>query len=180
MRTLLLLLLLCASAQAAIYRWVDDNGVAHYSDLPPHGQAQPVTITPGSQVSWRTLSPQRQAQPQAEAVVPGYSLAILSPQQDATVRSNEGKLTIRLATEPKPAPDHSLQLLIDGQAHQVTGSRLTLANLDRGSHQLQAIIVDQQGALLAQSPPVTVHLHRQSRLFGKPRHQQPPVQTPVP
>ncbi|WP_028109312.1 DUF4124 domain-containing protein [Ferrimonas futtsuensis] len=173
MRTLLLLLLLGASAQAAVYRWVDANGVAHYSDLPPNDQARPVPIPPGSRVPLRASSIPDQGQRSAEAAAPSYSLAILSPQQDATVRSNVGKLTIRVAADPKPAPDHNLHLLVDGQAHPVQGQSLTLNNLDRGTHQLQAVVVDHRGAMLAQSPPVTIHLHRQSKLFGKPRHQQP-------
>ncbi|WP_417349795.1 DUF4124 domain-containing protein [Ferrimonas sp.] len=180
MRTLLLLLLLCAPAQATVYLWVDANGVAHYSDLPPHGQAQPVTITPGSRVSLRSPTFPDREQSATQAAIPGYSLAILSPEQDATVRSNQGKLTIRVAADPKPAADHSLQLLVDGQAHRLQGHRLTLNNLDRGTHQLQAVVVDQQGALLAQSPAVTIHLHRQSRLFGKPRHQQTASPPPIP
>ncbi|WP_169307140.1 DUF4124 domain-containing protein [Ferrimonas sediminicola] len=179
MRTLLLLLLLCAQGQAAIYRWVDDRGVIHYGDLPPPGQAEPVTLTPGNRVTLHapilpTVSP-----PPVETAA-HYTLAIINPAPDATLRSNQGRLAVRVTTDPKPAPDHSLQLLVDDRLHPLKGGRITLENVDRGSHRLQALMVDAEGALLAESQAITVHLHRQSRLFGNPRHQQPPAENTPP
>jgi type IV secretory pathway VirB10-like protein len=63
-------LLLPAAVQAGMYKWVDPQGVTHYGDQPPPGQAaQPVTPPPppasGSQAEEKSLMEQSKAADEA-------------------------------------------------------------------------------------------------------------------
>ncbi len=54
--TLILLLLICTPLQAAVHRWVDENGNVHYSDRAPAKQkTQQITIQPRSAPDPATL-----------------------------------------------------------------------------------------------------------------------------
>ena len=41
-------LALASSAFGAVYKWTDEEGVTHFSDLPPHQGAQRITVKPAS------------------------------------------------------------------------------------------------------------------------------------
>lgn len=64
----MLLLALNALAQDGLYKWVDDKGVVHYSDMPPDGKAggklqiKPQPPLDGSQAAPRSRSWQEQLQ----------------------------------------------------------------------------------------------------------------------
>ncbi|SDJ90375.1 protein of unknown function [Ferrimonas sediminum] len=166
MRTLLLLLLISNLAHGTVYRWVDANGVVHYSDTAPaHARADRLTPSPGSQITIRSMTLAPASNTQTDDAAPQYQLTLLAPAADATLRDNHGRITVKAAIAPVLAKDHQLVLLIDGQAQPMAGKTLTLDNVDRGSHQLQLQIIDGQGQLLGSSDAITVHLHRQSALF---------------
>lgn len=108
---------------------------------------------------------------------PYTALAIMAPSDEETLRDNGGNVTIRIAATPrlKRRAQHRLRVLLDGALQPVSSDQmtLTLQNLDRGSHQLVAIIVDAQQAELIRSDAVTIYLHRRSLLHPnqKPRNE---------
>ncbi|USD37685.1 DUF4124 domain-containing protein [Ferrimonas sp. SCSIO 43195] len=165
MRILLLLLLISGLAQGTVYRWVDANGVVHYSDTAPaKARADRLQPTADSQVRIRPMTLPAGSDPQAEDTAPHYQLTLLTPTADATLRDNRGRITVKAAVTPALARNHRLLLLLDGQAQAMNGKAMTLDNVDRGSHQLQLQAIDDQGQLLGSSDAITVHLHRQSVL----------------
>lgn len=57
-----------------------------------------------------------------------------------------------------------MQLLVDGAPYGAPGraTQVTLTDVDRGEHQLQAVVVDGDGAELLRSPPSVFFLHKHS------------------
>ncbi|GAA4894063.1 DUF4124 domain-containing protein [Ferrimonas pelagia] len=164
-KPLLLCLLIAFGSNAQIYKWVDDDGKVHYSDKPRSG-ATAVSLKPGSTVhlptSTRSLSTESQADEQI-----AYRIDLIAPEDEATVRNNQGQLDLQIALEPALAADHRVQLWLDGRLSRTLGSggSFALDDLDRGEHQLQAKVIDKSGKVLALSPTRTVFMHRHSRLF---------------
>lgn len=61
-----LALLLALPAQAAVYRWVDDDGVVQYGDYPPAG-IEAELIDPGAGIADEVADPQPTLEPETEA-----------------------------------------------------------------------------------------------------------------
>lgn len=162
--------LLTGPAAAQIYSWTDAEGNRVFSDQPREGasavELQPTNVVPPapSRDAGQSLS---SSQPVAAALY--QELSITDPAHDSAVRSNEGELAITVTTNPPLSGSHLLKLSIDGVLSQTgmpgTGAavhQLIAQNIDRGSHDIAAVIVDARGAELQRSTPVTVHLQRTS------------------
>lgn len=93
-------------------------------------------------------------------------ISIVQPNNATTIHSNPGKLTVRVR-HAGGAPGGGVQLLLDGAAlpkvyrHNV----ITLEGIDRGSHNLQAVLLDAEGKQLAASATVTFYMWHASRLY---------------
>ena len=174
MRYLLLLvsLTLCFGvwAQDRVYKRVNPDGSVEYSDQPTQG-AEVMKVPKGStftmpETSSRTTAPADT--PAEETKVRYDSLEISRPTNDETIRSNEGKLTALARVVPELASDHRFRWSMDGEIVQdVNSPELRLNNVDRGSHTLQAEIVDADGKVIISSETITFHLMRY-RIPGTP------------
>lgn len=173
MMRLVLGLLLVLPVQAAVYKWVDGQGNVHYGDTPPIEGAQPVDLPDYSRYAPRPLAAPPAAQggdvPDA-AVAASPSryerLAIVSPAQNDTVRSAQGTVTVQLEIEPDLGEDHAILFVLDGQRVEppAKGTSFTLNELDRGSHTLQASVIDAAQRVLLSSDTVIFTLRRPSLL----------------
>ena len=167
MRYLLLLvgLTLCFGvfAQDRVYKRVNPDGSVEYSDQPTQG-AEVINVPKGStftlpEASARTASPADTAAEETKVVYD--SLEISRPTNDETIRSNEGKVTALARVVPELDANHRFRWSLDGEIVQdVNSPELRLNNIDRGSHTLQAEIVDADGKVVISSESVTVHLMR--------------------
>ena len=100
---------------------------------------------------------------------PNAQVTIREPQADATVHDNSGNLRVAVEVAPALRPGERLVITIDGVAvAQGTSMVFDIAGVDRGTHDVQASVVDASGAVRGASAPVTFHLWRASRLFPKP------------
>lgn len=164
--------LLAGPASAQIYSWTDAEGKRVYSDQPRPG-ASTVELKPTNVVQPPpTVNTSRQDQDtgqQPSASNPYQQLSISNPAHDSSIRSNAGDLTLTVVTDPPLSGSHLLKVSIDGVVSQtgVPGSgaathQLTVHNVDRGSHELSAVVVDARGEELQRSPSITVHLQRTS------------------
>jgi hypothetical protein len=157
-------------ALAAIYQTTDEQGNVVFSDAPSSG-SKPVDLPPlptYSAPKYRAPEPAQDGS--GEAGAKGYSsLRIQQPEPDATIRDNTGAVAVTVAIEPKlnQAAGHRLQFLLDGQpvGDPATQTSTTLPNVDRGAHQVQAVVVDASGNELKRSETVNFYLHRQSVNF---------------
>ena len=163
---LLFSLPLCASAE--FYKWVDESGVVHYTDKRPDDGAVPLDLpksmffNPGNRTS-SSSSAGKQQDTATEDLGSYQKLAISKPANGETVRSNEGNVTVIVELEPNLGKTHLLQLFLDGEAvgGGLKTSSMMLQNVERGTHRLQANVINAEGGVIATSNTVTFELKRE-------------------
>lgn len=161
LRLVLLLLAFPGMSSAKIYRWVDEQGVEHFSDKPKQGSQEIQLPDPGHYKP--SPSPKRKPQkPIIEERAEYESLAITEPTQNATVRNNAGRVSVSVTTQPNLHAGHKLQLLLDGRrvGRPSATTQFVLLDVYRGAHTLAAIIIDAKGKTLHQSDAVRFYMHR--------------------
>ncbi|MGE5338948.1 MAG: hypothetical protein ACM3PU_14045 [Gemmatimonadota bacterium] len=103
---------------------------------------------------------------QAQTPSAARTISITAPANDETVHSNTGDLDVTVRVSPRPTPNQTVVIALDDhEAARGARSRLHLSGVVRGTHTLQARLVDAQGSVLAQSEPVTFHMWQASKLF---------------
>lgn len=150
-------------AQDRVYKRVNPDGSVEYSDQPLQG-AEVMKVPKGSTFTMpeTTTSTAAPADSTAEETGVTYdSLEITEPANDKTIRSNEGKVSALARVVPGLASNHRFRWRMDGEIVQdVNSPELRLNNIDRGSHTLQAEIVDADGKVVISSEIITFHLMR--------------------
>jgi len=179
-RGLALVSLVCAAtlfpgspeAATTVYRSVDADGNVTFTDQPPTPgeEAEAVEIREPASFSapapvatdeetWSAEGEAGEDFDQAPFVYTG--LAIVAPAADEGVRENAGNVTVIAAVEPELQPGHEIEVLLDGEAIAgAAGTSVVLTDIERGSHTLEARIVDESGAILISSAPSTFHMLR--------------------
>jgi hypothetical protein len=173
---------LAAFASAATYKWVDKNGVVHYSDRPQPGaelvELQPAqTFTP-SRSSASSTTTQRPTPTVAQ--VEYIKLDLWKPENDDTFTNTAQQVDVRLRLEPALAAGHSIWLYLDGKRVDglpQSGESFTLNDVYRGSHSLYAIVANSKGEPQVRSQTVTFHVQQTS--LNSPQRQPQPVVTPL-
>ncbi len=169
---LLVLVVAPALAVAAVYRWVEPDGTVVFSDQ-PHRGARKVIIPPANVYEPGKLPNPTPAASTTQGAVLHRVLRISAPAPDATVRRNNGDITVRMEVKPPLRTDRgqAIALVLDGKrlAKRYRAPRAVLRNVDRGTHTLQAQILNGAGKVLMSSPSVTFHLMRYSRLLAPAR-----------
>jgi hypothetical protein len=168
--TAILLLIFMAAARAEIYKSIDADGEVIYSDQPSRGAERvsmptlPTYTPPRSPgVVGRTAS--AVAEPQHYE-----SFSLTSPVNEATIRNNLGTVEIEASLTPSLMTElgHGIQFYLDGVAYGAVTNRttMTLGNVDRGTHQLSARVMDASGKVLLATTEITVFVKRASKLHG--------------
>ena len=173
MRKVLILIAVFASGllQAQVYRSVDKDGNVIFSDQQTKGA---VEVEVKELETVKSLGvPESNASGASKKQPPQLvykNIAINNPQDDQAVRENSGNLNVTVLVEPKLRGMHKLVLYLDGEEY-AAGSSTTfqLENLDRGTHQLRAAVVDADGRQQISSKSVKFHMLRQSVLQPKPK-----------
>ncbi|HHJ15483.1 MAG TPA: DUF4124 domain-containing protein [Gammaproteobacteria bacterium] len=177
------LLLVSGSATAAVYKSVDAEGNTVYTDEPAAG-AKPVDLPPLSTIPPPTYSPAVSKKPEAagEDSAVYQSINIIEPAPDATLRDNTGAVPVKVGIDPplKATAGHRFQFYLDGQTQgkPTRSSKIVIANVNRGTHNVEVAVLDAEGREITRSSPVQFHLHRQSINF--PRGPGGPATLPVP
>jgi len=169
MRTLLftLMSLACSLALAAtVYKWVDENGVVHYSDQ-PHANAEKVHVAAPQTYKAGQYDTAPAAAPGAPAANsgPAYQGCAVGQPSDGSEFANLDALNILVRTDPQLRPGDQVFILLDGAPVNngaPTGPLFTLTPVERGSHTLQAVVRDAGGELLCQTPGVRFEGHQAS------------------
>jgi FlaG/FlaF family flagellin (archaellin) len=152
-----------------VYKSTNADGVVIYSDTYQEGAERVRVIgTKSTPSPANAKGDQEQGDAQANAQgVEGYqSLEIVQPENDATVRSNEGTVSVSLSLSPTLVEGHSVKITIDGKElpGEVRSTQFTLNNLNRGSHTLETRIVDASGNVVIRSNRVNFFLRQASIL----------------
>jgi hypothetical protein len=153
------------AAETKLYKWVDANGVTHYSDTPVDGAkkidvpaAQSYSAPPP--VSRPSVpAPPANATP-AEPVNGGYArVAILRPDPDETF-ANVRNIDLGGEVLPELKPSHEPWIVLDGKP--IANATSVVWQAERGSHTVVLRIEDRDGKVVATSEPVTFHVQLRS------------------
>lgn len=161
------LLLLCFSAYAETgYRIVHPDGSVEFTDQPVKGSeeiklrnAPTTTFVPVTPYKARNTTEQGDAE---EDSTKG-SITISSPTADQTVWFDEAGMTVQVKVMPALRSGQQVIITLDGsQVAKGAASSFLIKEVYRGSHQLTAAVIDEEGNTLFRSPQVVFHLRQHS------------------
>jgi hypothetical protein len=172
MRTCLVLACLSVLPLAAgateVYRWVDEDGVVHYSDQPHPGAEKMEVVEPPTMPAYqgRRAAPARTPAtdtPAQQPAGPGYQrLEIVQPTAEQTLWNIGGRLTVQLSLQPALKPGDRVRVYFDGEPREVPGLQFELTEVWRGAHNLQAEVVNEAGQPVIRSEPVRFYVQQTS------------------
>lgn len=176
MRALLCLFLLTSlPAFAGVYTYLDADGNRVFTDHPRRANAERLELAPPNSANMPAAARHEPPAPPT-VLLPAYQLLrITLPEPDATIRDNSGGLLVTLESEPGLLEGHSYRVLLDGQPHGAAARSpvFALDNIDRGTHQLAAEIIDGEGRIVERTPNQPFHL---KRISLAQKHQAHPCQ----
>ncbi len=149
-------LFVAGAVMAQAYKWVDEDGVVHFSDRPepgaerivlPEDQQRPA---PRPAPSLRTEDPAEQ-QPEPEAPFSYQSLEVANPAPEETLWNIEGVLSVSLDLRPALQPGHQVRVFFDGEPQLVSGTSFQIEEVWRGVHNIQAEVLDETGQMMIRS-----------------------------
>jgi hypothetical protein len=159
------------NAQAEIYTCKDAKGNTVYTDSPGGCvNAEEVevdtlpTLIPTKPIANSNRS---SGTKKDEDKNPYTELVITSPSNDATIRDNQGNLTINFRASPalQSRKGHKYVVTVDGaEVYSGTSTITALKNVDRGTHNISVKVVDASGTTKISATPVKVTLQRYSAL----------------
>lgn len=172
--TLALLAALPLLATAEIYKYVDENGVTRYTDKPPSKDAQPMHLpalqTYSNDSNDGVVSKDTPA-PDPDGVLArggaSYSgVELVAPSPDQVFNTGSGSITAAANVNPGLQAGHSLVFLVDGLPFTAPPGQTSaeLSGLARGTHSLQAVVMDDGNRIQAQSAAISFHMHQPSTL----------------
>ena len=173
MRTTLLLLVLLAGpalASQTVWKWVDEDGVTHYSDRPVPGATRMEVAGGGGKQSNSTYSapssPDAGTQQKPTANVRPYAdFEIWKPSPDEVIINTGGSVQINVRVEPVLQAGHDVALYLDGalvQGYDGNTTEFNLMEVPRGEHTAVAVITDQSGQRIQETPSVHFTVRQES------------------
>ncbi|MEA3141402.1 MAG: hypothetical protein QOK23_3571 [Gammaproteobacteria bacterium] len=166
-------LLTALAAQAAvIYKWVDADGVIHYSDQASPGAEKIYTSAPNVSSSTRpqpTVGGQL-AQPRPPTGGLNYTdFSITAPLTNQTFFGDD-VIAVHLNLAPALRLNHAITWHLNGKQLEFPpdAASFSLPHLDRGTYALAATITDQQTSESQSSNTVTFYVRQPSALA--PQH----------
>lgn len=170
-RTIIALLSLLAAGGvlAQAYKWVDEDGVVHFSDRPREGAEQvELQRAPRRPASPPTTARRAAAgQSQQDSAAPQQpfryeSLTIGAPLAEETLWNIEGVLNVRLNLQPALQSGHRIRVYFDGEPRMVNRTTFQINEVYRGVHNIQAEILDESGNLMIRSMPNRFYVQQNS------------------
>ena len=169
MRLFILVSVLMAASTvlAQAYRWVDENGLIHYSDKPVEGAERIILPSDNRVVRRSQPAPAAATRPAgdqqaAPAAFKYESLDVATPAPEETLWNIEGVLSVRLDLQPGLQDGHQVRVYFDGNARMVSGTSFQIEEVYRGVHNLQAEVVDATGKLMIRSVPNRFYVQQNS------------------
>jgi hypothetical protein len=151
-------LLAASTALAQAYRWVDDEGITHYSDRPVPGAVR-IILPKSSSSRVRTFQPpaarsQASQSGQADNVQGPFryeSLEVVSPTAEETLWNIEGVLSVSVALNPSLQAGHQVRAYFNGNPQLVSGTSFQIEEVWRGVHNIQVEVINANGKLMIRS-----------------------------
>lgn len=164
-----------------VYKWVDKDGVVHYSSQPPADGAKPAKLPPLQTYKGGTapkLEKFDKASPKGNAAY--AQIQIVAPSHDETFRGGERVVPVGVMVTPALEPSQRLIYLLDGTpaSQPTTDTSFALTGVDRGTHTVTVSLVDAAGNELASSGVVTFHV--KPPIVNQANKPKPPGPRPTP
>jgi hypothetical protein len=162
---LALLLIPSLGAADVLYKWVDAQGIVHYSDKPAPGATKidvpkAPTFTPPQVAAPEGLHREGvhrgDASPQSPAAT-GYTAITINSPQDQQTLWNVPSVTVSVNVAPALRPGDNVTISLDGAAQTVNGTSATFNDVDRGQHTVTASV----GGINAS--PVTFYIQKTAK-----------------
>lgn len=178
MRALLVTLISIAvgqtAAAATVYKWVDADGVTHYTDQ-PHAGAQKLQLQ--SAQTYSSGAAQRGSNAMAAAAAarrptntpagPVYSVCEVTRPTNDEVFLNASSVPASVHVDPGLRAGDRLSVMLDGAPLPLNvplNAEFVVSGVVRGTHALTTRVEDASGAVLCQSASVVFHVRQPSLL----------------
>jgi hypothetical protein len=179
MRHLVIAALLLANGTAVaatVYKWVDANGVTHYSDQPFPGAKK---IEVESAQTYAAPAPPQASVPAAapQAAGPPYKTCELFRPSADEVLFNVSTVTAKLRLDPGLRAGDKATVVLDGRTLPevpLSGTDFNLTSVYRGTHTVGAVVQNLAGEIVCQTSPVTFHVRQASILSPQSPQAKPP------
>jgi hypothetical protein len=164
--------LVSAAPAAVVYKWVDADGVVHFSDQPVPG-AEKITTSGGSTTRGVLGQPMPSSGGQSDKQKPpakaSQHIAITSPAPDQTFTGGQ-QVSASLSAEPALAPNQTVTWTLNGApvGEESNATELALPDLARGTYTLAATVSDSVSGQSISADPVTFNVVRPSVM--SPQH----------
>ncbi len=139
------------------YKWVDEDGVINFSDVPIEG-AEVVNLSEYSRTTGASLMrarPENRNTSDDTAIpTPAFryeSISIAVPGADETLWNIAGTLNVTVRVSPPLQSGHQIRAYFDGESRTVGGTSFTIDEVYRGVHNLQVEVIDSTGKLMIRS-----------------------------
>ncbi|MBW9265237.1 MAG: DUF4124 domain-containing protein [Candidatus Thiodiazotropha sp. (ex. Lucinisca nassula)] len=157
----LLMILLMALPLFArdVYKYISEDGEVIYSER-YHPDAERIKVTDSKKTT--ALPPDEQSDEARAAAGEYATFSIVQPNDDETIRNEDGSVPVGITLSPDLAEGHVIHLYVDGTKLEsdIKQTQLILQQLSRGTHSLQAKIVTSEGESLKESNSITFHLRQ--------------------
>jgi hypothetical protein len=153
-----------ALASTTVYRWVDEQGVVHFSDQPhPGAQKMHVEDAPTFPATPVPQAPGA-APPAGSGGAPTASCSIASP-SDQQMLMNVYSVSGSIQMPAQVDQGDRVVLMLDGKvlagAADLSGS-FHISQVDRGAHTLAAQVLAPGGEVICQTRQITFFVHQPS------------------
>ena len=166
-------LLFASTASAELFKWIDQDGVIHYSDKRPGETASQ------QQLSGYLSRLENKKPASEEDKNNNYStFTIMQPKNDSTIRKADANMDIMVQIDPPLTEKHYLQIYLDGLevGEKTKSTELTLQKMKKGLHRLQARIVDMDGQTISTTEEISFQFRKPVDLSRIAPNLTPPAQ----
>jgi len=161
---------------AQVYKVVDENGNVTYTDQPPEDGSAPMQLPEISVVESQypsempnSAAAESGTSSSADAKTPRelrqlYSdFRILSPAPEENYWGTGNSVVVSWGTSSAYEPGMSVSVVVDGTAQNADPNSNLPVTLDRGEHQVYAVLRDVRGRRIVTTDIVTFTVHQGSR-----------------
>jgi hypothetical protein len=149
--------------RTTVYKWVDPQGIVHYSDQ-PHPNAQRLEISGAQTFSAPPVPAAAEsaaAPPESQPAGPAYQSCSITQPTDQQMLMNVYQATAVVQTSPSLRAGDEVRLFVDGK--QMSGSGLSFTfPVFRGQHSVEAVIQDSTGQIACETSTITFYVHQPS------------------
>jgi hypothetical protein len=153
------------AAAATVYKWVDENGVTHFSDQ-PHENAQKVELkAPQTFSAPKTSAPASRPSPPRGPAEKIYQTCGMSEPTNDQVFMNTDTVSAGTSATPAIRPGDTVLVTMDGApvpGVPSNGGQFTITPVDRGEHTIQMTVKDPSGITLCSSPSIKFSVRQAS------------------